>query len=79
MTPATIALIINAFSAAITEAPAIIELADKAKDLFKTLFDKGMISAELQNKIYAHVDQVCADALAGKTPDGWTVDPDPVS
>ncbi len=77
LAPATIALIVQGIQAAIQAAPAIASVAIAAKDWIASLFAAGLISAETQNRIFAHVDFVCEAALAGTESPAWLVEADP--
>lgn len=78
LNPATIALIIQGIQAAIAAAPQVEALALKAKEFISELFGAGLITKETQDALHAHVDAVCAAALAGTPPPAWTVEADPV-
>jgi predicted RNA-binding protein associated with RNAse of E/G family len=77
LNPATIALIIQGFQAAIAAAPQVEALAVKAKDYVTSLFESGLISKETQDAIHAHVDAISAAAKAGSLPPEWSVEADP--
>jgi hypothetical protein len=79
MNPATILLIIQGVQAAIAAAPQVVEVAQKGKDFITSLFTAGLISKDQQDKIHAHVDAVCAAALAGQELPEWTVEADPAA
>jgi hypothetical protein len=75
LAPTTIALIVQAFQAAITEAPKVVELYKRFRDTIQTLFSKGLISKATQDAMMKH-----ADALqAGGDPPSWAVEPDPIA
>ena len=75
--PATLLLIVQGLQAAIQEAPAVEAIVVKAKQFISSLFGAGLISKKTQDAIHAHVDAVCAAALAGQEPPQWTVEADP--
>jgi predicted RNA-binding protein associated with RNAse of E/G family len=77
MNPAMLLLIIQGVQAAIAAAPQVVDLVVKAKDFIASLFSAGLITKEQQDRIHAHVDAVCAAALAGQELPEWTVEPDP--
>jgi len=75
--PPLIPLIIAGIEAALQAAPQIADVVDKAKALISSLFTAGVITAEQQNTLHAHIDQHAADLAAGNVPTPWTVEPDP--
>lgn len=75
--PALALLILQGLQAAIAAAPQIKSIIENGKALFQSLFDAGLITAEQQNKLEAHVDEVCRAALAGEVPPAWQVEADP--
>jgi hypothetical protein len=77
MSAATVALIISGIQAAIAAAPQVKELAISAKNFIAGMFTAGLITKEVQDQAHAHVDAVCAAALAGQVPPAWTVEADP--
>ncbi len=77
MTPAAVALLIQGIQAAIAAAPQIADVALKAKQFIASLFGAGVISQGTQDKIHAHVDAICAAAIAGQELPEWTVEADP--
>lgn len=77
MTPATIALIIQAIQAAIAAAPQVVSLVESSKAYISSLFSAGLIPADLQNRIHSHVDAISTAALAGTELPEWTVEADP--
>lgn len=77
MGPAEILLVVQAIQAIIAAAPQIAEVAIKTKDYVAALFGAGVITKEQQDKIHAHVDAVCAAALAGQELPHWQVEADP--
>ena len=77
MNSATLLLIIQAVQAAIAAAPQVADVAVKAKDFIASLFGAGLITKEQQDRIHAHVDAICAAALAGQELPEWTVEADP--
>jgi hypothetical protein len=79
LNPATIALLIQGFQAAIAAAPQVKALVVKAKDYITSLFEGGLISKETQDALHAHVDQVSANAMAGTLPPEWSVESDPAA
>ena len=77
MNPATILLIVQAFQAAIAAAPQAIEIVNQAKEFFVTLFSRGLITKEQQDRVHANI-QAWFDCLnSGITPPEFTVEPDP--
>jgi hypothetical protein len=78
MGPGEILLLVQAIQAVIAAAPQIAELAVKTKDYIAALFGAGIITKEQQDKLHAHVDAVCAAAIAGTELPHWTVEADPV-
>ena len=77
--PPLIPIVIAGIEAAIQAAPGIIDVVEKGKALIASLFGAGIISADQQNTLHAHIDQHAADVAAGKEPVSWTVEPDPPS
>jgi len=77
MSPAVLALAVQAFQALLAEAPQIEGLATDIKNFFQNLFNKGLISSAQQNQVHAHVDSVCAAILAGQEPPEFKVEADP--
>lgn len=76
MTP-LVGLILSAITAAISAAPQATQLVEDGKAFFGTLFDNGVISKELQDKLNEHIE-AHADAVSnGRVPPGWEVEPDP--
>ena len=74
-----IPLILSGIQAAITLAPGAIQIVESAKAMIEGLFRAGAISAEDQDRLFAHVDAVAAAALAGEVPPAWQVQADPGS
>lgn len=70
-------LIIQGIQAAITLAPGAIKIVEAAKAMIESLFQAGVISAQEQNALFAHVDALQAAVLAGEVPPAWRVEPDP--
>jgi hypothetical protein len=77
MSAATIALLVQAFQAAVLEAPQVIKLAKQFKDFITALLQSGAITVEQANAIHTHVDAICSALDAGTVPPGWEVRPDP--
>ena len=78
MSPATILLLVQAFQAAVVEAPQVIKLAEQFKAFITALFQSGAITIEQSNAIHIHVDAIAAALDAGTVPPNWEVRPDPV-
>lgn len=70
-------IVLNGLTAALTAAPQVTALAEKAKDFFKSMTGGGLISSEQQDALDARVDQIVESALLGKLPPQWSVEPDP--
>lgn len=77
MTPATILLIVQGIQAAISAAPAAVEIVAKAKEFISALFSANAITKAQQDALHAHIDSLQALALAGVVPSHWQVQPDP--
>ena len=77
MNPATLALIIQGFQAAIAEAPKVIDLVVKAKDYIAGLFAAKLITKDQQDLLHAHIDSIAKMAQAGIIPPSWQVEADP--
>lgn len=78
--PAGVALSIQGILAALSAAPQAIALFNQAKQWFTELFKAGLITAEQQNFLNAHVDSILALFRAlGTIPPEFTVQPDPVT
>lgn len=75
--PAVALLVLNGLAAALQAAPAIGELADKAKDFFTSMAGNGLITDQQQDALHSRVDSIVAAALEGKLPPEWEVEPDP--
>jgi hypothetical protein len=73
----TILLIVQGFQAAIAAAPQAIELVKQAKEFFTTLFSKGLITKETQDRVHARMDEWVACLTSGTVPPEFTVEPDP--
>lgn len=78
MNSATIQLIMQGIAAAISAAPQVIAVANKAREFVAELFSARVITIEQQNKMMAHIGEMQAAALAGAKPPHWEVEPDPV-
>jgi len=74
----TLAGLIAAFQAIVTEIPAAIGLAKEFKEFITGLFQKGLISADTQNAVHAHVDEIIVAVVTGEVPPAWQEEPDPV-
>lgn len=77
MNAAGILLIIQGIQAALTAAPQIEALAEEARKWLAALFEAGVITAEVQNQLDAHVTEVVKAVLEGNPPPEFTVEPDP--
>lgn len=77
MSAAAILTIISGIQAAISAAPGVIDVFNKAKALITSLFAAGKITKAQQDAIHAHVDSIAAMVNAGIVPDAWTVEKDP--
>ena len=75
--PPVAILVLNGLTAALTAAPQVVELAQKAKDFFGSMTGAGLITADQQDTLHARVDQIQQAALEGKLPPAWTVELDP--
>jgi hypothetical protein len=75
--PAVIPLIISAIQAAIAAAPQVAKVVAGAKAWISSLFAGGIITAEQQDALHAHVDSIAALNATGIRPAAWTVEPDP--
>lgn len=71
--------IIRGIEAALALAPKIETLVNDAKAWINALFVQKIITAEVQNELFAHVDAICVARLAGNEPPSWKVEPDPVT
>lgn len=77
MAPA-VALSIQGILALLSAAPQAIALFSQAKQWFNELFKAGLITADQQNLLNAHVDQTLAMFRAtGTIPPEFQVQPDP--
>jgi len=70
-------LIIQSIELVLAAAPKVAALAVDAKNWIAALFSHGVITKEQQDDIHAHVDAICAAALAGTPPPQWTAEADP--
>jgi len=77
MSVAGILLFIQGLNAAISAAPKVIEVVQKAKDFITALFTAGAISKERQDALHLAVDARAALAAAGIVDPAWTVEADP--
>lgn len=78
MTP-LIGLILSAITAAISAAPQAVELVENGKALFGTLFNNGLITKDIQDKLNEHIEAHAEAVSNDKVPPGWEVDADPES
>lgn len=72
-----ILFIIQLIQAGLAVAPQIGEAAIKAKNFISALFGAGLITAEQQGAIHAHVDKIVVALKAGEVPPHWQVEADP--
>jgi len=70
-------VILAGIQAALTAAPAVVEIIKSAKDLITSLFTAKLITQDQQNALHAYIDAHAAMVAAGLTPPAWTVEPDP--
>jgi hypothetical protein len=77
MPVAAIGLIVQGIEAAVSAAPTVMAVAQKAKDFISALATAGLISKAQQDAIHAHVDVVQQMAQAGIIPSHWQVQADP--
>jgi hypothetical protein len=75
--PINPAFLIALIQAGIKEAPDIIAFVKAAKEHIAALFGAGLITAELQNRLHAQVDEITDAFAKGRVPAAWTVEPDP--
>lgn len=76
---AAVPLIIQAIEALISFAPKGVEVVSDAKNWVAGLFNKGLITKELQDALMLHIDARAALVAAGVTPISWTVEADPTA
>lgn len=71
-------LILNGITAAISAAPQVMEIVQKGKELITALTGAGIITAEQQDTLHAHVDAELEKFKSGDTtPPAWLVEKDP--
>ena len=75
MDPATISLILGAFQLAIKLAPDAIEAAIEIRKYIAGLVSGGVITADVQNQLYAEMNTWMKVALTGQVPEHWKVKP----
>ena len=76
--PAAVGLSIQGILAVLSAAPQAIALVAQAKQWFAELFKAGLITADAQNLLNAHVDATLVMFRAiGTIPPEFTVQPDP--
>lgn len=72
-----IALILQGILAAISAAPGVIALVQKAKDLISALFGANLITKAQQDALHARIDAHALMVNAGLIEPWWQVEPDP--
>jgi len=72
-----IAALVSIAEAVITAAPDIEKAVGAVKDFITNLVSAGVITADQQTALHAHVDSVAAAVASGQTPPEFTVEPDP--
>ncbi len=77
--PATLSLIIQGIQAAISAAPAIVDVVNSAKTLITSLFEAKVINKAQQDALHLHIDGLAALSAHGILPVWWTVEQDPQS
>lgn len=75
--PAVALLVLNGLTAALTAAPQVMELVQKAKDFFTSMAGNGLITDAQQDALHARVDAIVEAAQNGQLPPAWSVEPDP--
>jgi hypothetical protein len=78
MPPAVIA-IISGIEMAIRLLPGVINVVTTAKEFLASLFGAGVITAAQQAALFARIDEITRQAVAGQLPEHWAVEPDPVT
>jgi hypothetical protein len=73
----TAIIVLNGLTAALTAAPQVTILVQKAKDFFTTMAGEGLITKDQQDALHNRVDQIVEAAAEGRLPAAWSVEPDP--
>lgn len=75
--PPVAIIVLNGLTAALTAAPAVTALVEKAKEFFTAMTSEGLITKEQQDALHARVDSIVDAALNNQLPPHWLVEPDP--
>lgn len=77
LTGVEIGMLIGGLQLAITSAPKVVELVKKAKEMITALFNAGLITKTMQDRLHEHMDAAGEAALEGRIPPALLVEPDP--